>query len=232
MTGDGHIGLHQLFQQRMAKDLDAHLRPLITLANKQVLPIARAQGLPQAIGCLQQQRVFVEHGERVAQGTALLAHALAGYFLRLQLVQAAFAAAKAQPAQAVEKVMQVVAGGDALLGMDEGFVGQAFGQLALWHKAQVGAPARVRGMVQRVGHAVPGHHRCMYGLPKCRPCLKPRGLPIDGRPGGCLAQACMRHASVSPPHKGLMAASPKGKVSGKVQAWRAKVMRPVLRGKP
>jgi hypothetical protein len=42
----------------------------------------------------------------------------------------------------------------------------------------------------------------------------------------------MRHAKVSPPHKGLMSASPKGKVSGKVQVWRAKVMRAVLRGRP
>ena len=168
----------------MAKDLDAHLRPLITLAHEQVLPIARAQGLPQAIGCLQQQRVFVEHGERVAQGTTRLAHALAGDFLRLQLVQAAFAAAKAQPAQAVEKVMQVVSGGDALLGMDKRLIGLSFGQLTLWHKTQVGATARVRGLVQRIGHAVPCHHRRMHGLAQRRPGLKPRGLPIDGWPGG------------------------------------------------
>ena len=65
-----------------------------------VLPIARAQSLPQPIGGLEQDGVFVEHGERVAQWAALLGHALARNVLGLQLVQAAFAAAKAQPAQA------------------------------------------------------------------------------------------------------------------------------------
>ena len=232
MAGDGDIGLDQLFQQGMAKHVDAHLCPLLALLHKQALPVARAQGLPHTIGGLQQECVFVEHGERVAQSATLLTHTLARNVLRLQLVQAAFAAAKAQPTQAIEKVMQVVAGRDALLSMDEGLIGLALGQFALRHKAQVGAPQALCSLVERVGHAVPRHHRRAHRLAQRSPRRKPRRLPVNGLPCGRLGQVCMRHASVSPPHKGLMAASPKGKVSGTVQVWRAKVMRPVLRGRP
>ena len=168
MASDGHVRLDQLFQQRMAKDLDAHLRPLITLTNKQVLPIARAQGLPQAIGCLQQQRVFVEHGERVAQGTTLLANALASDFLRLQLVQTAFAATKAQPAQAIEKIMQPLPHRALLAAENKALVGFSGGQGLLWHKGHRRA-RWPRAGIERGMQSPPVHHLLRHLLPDAGP---------------------------------------------------------------
>ena len=182
MGGDGFAGRHQLLHQRVAKQHQLGLRPPRAVGDQQAVPIARQQRGPQHGGCgrrCQQQRtVFIEHGDGIAHGATHRAHALGGNGLGLQAVERGLGLREAQPHQAVEKIVQVVAGGHLGGAADEGFVG-----LAGWGRIGGGKPhgaaLRVSGGVQRLGHRAATSPLGHCG-PHPRQRVQPGAVPVHG----------------------------------------------------
>ena len=190
MAGDGRIGLHQLFQQRMAKEHHSRLQPQRAVGDKKPLPVALTQRRPQGRGGLEQDSVFVEQGERVTQWPTHRTQAIAGDGLGLQGIQAGFGTGKAQPTQAIEEIMQVVPRGHPALGINERLVGLPWRQFGLGHKAsgrggRQALPGKRLVARQGLRHPTPlPHEEVLHGFPPATPGGEPRSLPIERRQHG------------------------------------------------
>ena len=115
MGGEGFAGTHQLFHQRVAKQHQLSLCPQRAVRDEQAVPVASQQQWPQngrhRRWGQQQRTVFVKQGDGIAHRPTHGAHTLGRYGLGLQAVEYRLGLGKAQPYQAIEHIVQVVAGG-------------------------------------------------------------------------------------------------------------------------
>ena len=81
----------------MAKKREVCIFPRGAVCHKQCLPVLRLQCLPQDLGRTQQCGVFIEQGERIAQGSPLRSHTFLLYRLGLQAVELLLGAGETQP---------------------------------------------------------------------------------------------------------------------------------------
>ena len=230
MRRDRFVGLHQFFQQGVAKHHPSHVLPEGAQSHKQALPVSRLQGMPQHVRGLQQRHVFIEQGQGVSERSARGMHTRALYLFALQLIEPQLGLRKTVPTASVEEIMQVVARRHTVLRVDEIFVSLSLRQCGLRHKFN----RRPRWQ------SIQGSSHTAMKLP-VRPCgFSPRppwGEPRRGpiQDSHCLSglrcQASICHGSASPARKGLSSASPKAKASGGVQLWRCSVTWPWLRGR-
>ena len=244
MRSDRFSCINQLFQQRMAKKHQLSLFPQRAQADKQALPVARLQRLPERRRRQQEGGVLVKHRQRVAHRAAQRGHAGGGNFGGLKLVEPLLDFGKAHPAQAVEEIVQVVAGGHACMLKDELLVSHAGRQVRLRHEAD----GRAAVGVERLRHGGDGLHLPLHSLAMATPAGEPGMLPVDTRQGLCARRrlctpcglgdrhrahsASSFHGRLSPERSGLSSASPKAKLTGGVQLSLTSVTVPALRGRP
>ena len=119
---------NQLFKQGMAKQNQLRVFPKRTQLDKQALPVAIDERIPQWLRRQQESGVFIKQRNRITNRTAYLSHTIHGELFSLKLVEFFLDLRKGQPAQAIKKIMQVVAGGDGASLENELLVSHVVGQ--------------------------------------------------------------------------------------------------------
>ena len=191
----------------MAHQMQAGLGPQRTQLDEEPPPVPRLQGLAQGRRRLQPGAVLVEEGQGIAQRAApavLLSRLQA---LLVQRIQTGLERGPAQPDQAVEGVMPVLARGDGGLAGDEALIALPLVQGRLRHEAQDLTPhlrPRLGGLlihqgIERLRHRLPGLQALLQGQ-ACGAVLgQPGRVPVRARPGRCgLAQGRLLRPAARP----------------------------------
>src|SRR5690606_26930025 len=105
---DGLVWVHAFFQQGMADDANMRLLPQGAFLDESATPVPLLNRVPQGGGRLQQQSTLVKQGDRIANHSASLTHTLAQNLPALDSVEQGLYFWESEPAQAVEKIMQII----------------------------------------------------------------------------------------------------------------------------
>ena len=105
MRRDRSMWAAELFHQRVADERELRLAPAAAVAHEQRVPIAFDERLHEHGWRLPKRRVFIEHGEHIAQGTAVLRHRRKLNLRCLQLVEPPLQGRVAQPNQATRATL-------------------------------------------------------------------------------------------------------------------------------